>query len=91
MSELTVGIRDLKARLSEYIRQVKNGKTILVTVHGQPVGRILPIEPSLDKQIEALREAGLIAWDGKKLLPITPPAINRGERLVSDILVEMRE
>ena len=91
MSELTVGIRDLKARLSEYIRQVKNGKTILVTEHGRPVGRILPIEPSLDKQIEALREAGLIAWNGKKLLPIPPPAINRGERLVSDILVEMRE
>ena len=91
MSELTVGIRDLKARLSEYLRLVKNGKTLLVTVHGQPVGRILPIEPSLDKQIEALREAGLIAWDGKKLSPIPPPAINRGERLVSDILVEMRE
>jgi prevent-host-death family protein len=91
MSELTVGIRDLKARLSEYMRQVKNGKTILVTEHGQPVGRILPIEPSLQKRIETLREAGLIAWDGKKLLPIQPPAINRGERLVSDILVEMRE
>ena len=61
MSEITVGVRELKARLSEYLRTVKRGQTIVITDHGQPVGRIMPIEDDLMKQIEAMQAAGVIA------------------------------
>ena len=30
MSELWVGVRDLKARLSEYLRQVSQGQTVII-------------------------------------------------------------
>ncbi len=50
--ETTVGIRDFKARLSEYMQQVKNGQSIVITEHGKPVGRILPVAMSLEERIE---------------------------------------
>lgn len=91
MSELRVGIRDLKARLSEYLRLVRLGNTVIITDHGHPVGRLSPVEQPLDERLEALQLAGLVAWNGQKLKPITPAAINRGDQQISDILVEMRE
>ena len=91
MSEIRVGVRDLKSRLSEYLRQVKQGHTIVVTDHGKPVGRLLPAEQSLDERLKILQEIGLVAWNGQKLEPIEPVAVNRGDQQVSDIMIEMRE
>jgi len=91
MSELRVGVRDLKARLSEYLRQVSQGQIVIITDHGRPVGRLSPVDQPLDKRFKALQDAGLVAWNGQKLKPVMPAAINRGDRQVSDILVEMRE
>lgn len=42
MSEVTVGVRELKAQLSAYLRQVKAGQTIVITERGTPIGRITP-------------------------------------------------
>jgi len=89
--ETTVGIRDLKTHLSEYIQRVRSGQSIVITDHGKPVGRILPVGMSLDERIEELRKAGLVEWSGKKLRDIRPPAINRGDKLASDIVVELRD
>ena len=89
--ETTVGIRAFKARLSEYMQRVKDGQSIVITEHGKPVGRILPVAMSLEERIEMLRKAGLIEWNGKKLRNIKPPAKNIGDKLASDIVVEMRE
>jgi len=91
MSELWVGVRDLKARLSEYLRQVSQGRTVIITDHGHPVGRLSPVDQPLDERLKALQNAGIVAWNGKKLKPLTPVAVNHGERQVADILVEMRE
>ena len=91
MGELRVGVRDLKSRLSEYLSQVRQGKTVIITDHGHPVGRLSPVEQPLDERIKALQNAGMVAWNGQKLNPITPAAVNHGELQVSDILVEMRQ
>ena len=91
MTEVTVGVRDLKARLSEYLRRVRSGQTIVITDHGQVVARILPAEQSLEERLRSLQEAGLLAWNGQKLESIQPPAVNRGPRTLADLVVEMRE
>jgi prevent-host-death family protein len=91
MSELRVGVRDLKARLSEYLRQVRQGTIVIITDHGRPVGRLTPVDQPLEEQLKALQNAGLVTWNGQKLKPVKPAAVNRGEQQVSDILVEMRE
>ncbi len=38
----TVGIADLKARLSEHLRAVRNGRTLTVLDRGTAVARIVP-------------------------------------------------
>jgi len=91
MEQTRVGIRELKAHLSEYMAKVKSGQSIVITEHGKPVGRIIPEGQSLEEHVEALRQAGVIAWNGKKLKRIKPPAVNRSDKLVSDIVIEMRE
>jgi prevent-host-death family protein len=85
------GIRDLKAHLSRYLRQVETGKTVVITRHGKPIGRIVPVTESTSAQLEALREAGLIAWNRQKLQPLAPVAQARGERTVAGLLLEDRE
>ena len=91
MNELNIGVRELKARLSEYLRQVKAGRTIVITEHGQPVGRIVPAAQSRGERLQAMLDAGLIAWNGKKLRPMSPVARTRGKRSVADLVVENRE
>ncbi len=91
MSEIQVGVRDLKARLSEYLRQIRQGNTVIITDHGRPVGRLIPVEQSPDDKIKVLQSAGLVAWNGQKLKKRPPVVVNRSDRQVSDILVEMRK
>jgi prevent-host-death family protein len=91
MTQTTVGIRELKTRLSYYMQQVKAGATLVVTERGTPIGRIVPQRPSVEERMQELVQAGLIAWDGRKLPPLTPTAQARGSKMVSDLLLEDRE
>ena len=91
MSQVTVGIRELKTHLSSYVRQVKSGASVIITEHGKPVGRIVPIRPSLETRLQDLSEAGLAAWSGQTLPPMAPVARTRGQQMVADMLVEDRE
>lgn len=91
MSELRVGVRELKNRLSQYLREVKRGCSIVITERGKPIGHIIPKTMSVEDRIELMVKTGLVEWNGKKLEPIDPVVINRSSQLVSDILLEMRE
>lgn len=88
--QVTVGIRELKAQLSYYVRQVKSGETIIITERGKPVGRIVPVEKSLDEKMQELIESGFAAWNGKKLEPGEPVAVNKGEKTVAELVLEDR-
>lgn len=41
----TVGIRELKDRLSEYVRRVREGERIQISWHGQVVAELRSLEP----------------------------------------------
>jgi prevent-host-death family protein len=90
MTEMTVGVRELKSRLSEYLRKVKAGRTIVITEHGKTVGRIVPAGQSLEEKLEAMRRAGLIEWSGKKLKPMKPVAKVKEGYSVAQLLIEDR-
>ncbi len=91
MREKRIGIRELKATLSECVREVKSGRTLVVTEHGQPVARMIPEAISIRERVDALRRAGTIAWSGRRLRPAKPAGKVRGNKTVSDLLVENRE
>lgn len=89
--EKRIGIRELKSTLSECVREVKAGRTIVVTDHGQAVARIIPEAVSVRERVEALRKAGAIAWSGRRLRPAKPAGSVRGARTVADLVIDNRE
>jgi antitoxin (DNA-binding transcriptional repressor) of toxin-antitoxin stability system len=59
-----VGVKSLKARLSEYLRSVKSGETILVTERDEVIAELRPargrwhLEAPLSSALTALSETG---------------------------------
>jgi prevent-host-death family protein len=55
-------ISTLRARLSEYLRAVRNGEEVIVTDRGTPVARLAPLAPVEwhDVHLQRLIEAGLV-------------------------------
>jgi len=66
-----VGIRELKNRLSEYIRQVRAGDAVLVTDRGEVVAELVP--PGLSTTDPAV-SAGLLALARRHLVSLGAPA-----------------
>jgi prevent-host-death family protein len=91
MKETQVGTRELKSRLSEYMRRVKAGQTIIVTERGKVIGQIVPVKPSIEERLRTAVTAGIAEWNEEKPKRYSPAAINKGRRQVSDLVVEDRE
>ncbi len=88
--ERQVGIRELKSRLSQYLRDVKAGATVVVTERGVPVARLVPDAVSPERRLRALKESGAIVWSGRGLGTAEPEARAHEGVEVGDILVEDR-
>jgi prevent-host-death family protein len=55
---------DAKARLSEIVRKVREGRTVTLTYRGEPVAEVRPIEKSpetLAERLQALEARGAVA------------------------------
>ena len=91
MTNMKVGTRELKTKLSEYLRRVKAGETIIVTERGRTIGQIVPVEPTLEKRLRALVDSGIAEWNGEKYQPTRPLARNRGSKQLSDLVIEDRD
>jgi prevent-host-death family protein len=91
MDNQNVGIRDLKSRLSDYLKKVKKGASITITDHGKPVGRIIPVAEPKKNQMNIFIESGLAEWSLKPLKSKGPLVENKGALQISDILLDMRE
>ena len=65
----TAAVSELKARLSEFLGQVKAGSEVLITDRGRPVARLVPIfGASTGKEsLSTLEKQGLIKVGSGKL------------------------
>lgn len=90
MVETTVGVRELKSQLSKYLRQVKLGRTVVITEHGKVVAQLGPIGQSVEEKMKAMVKAGLAEWNGKKLKPMKPVARVKAGHSVAQIIIEDR-
>src|SRR5271156_4468844 len=80
----SVGVRDLKNRLSEYLRRVRLGESVLVTDRGEVVAELLPpgqgqTDPSAPAGVLALAKRGLVSLGGPRE-PAPYPALPRVHR-----------
>ena len=96
MAQSLVSIRELKSRLSHYLRLTRNGESVVITDRGVPVGRIVPMGqdpsgPDLAARLAAMRETGLAQWSGNKLRRRSPVARASGKKTVAQLLVDDRE
>ena len=91
MKATSVSIRELKSRLSHYLRLAKAGETVEITERGVPIGRIVPNAMPVEDRIRTMADSGLLAWDQHKLPPRKPVARASGKRTVAELLVEDRE
>jgi prevent-host-death family protein len=89
--ERRVGVRELKSTLSQCLREVKAGRTLVVTEHGNPVARMIPETASVADRLDALRKAGGVTWSGRRLARTKPVARVRGNRTVAELVSENRE
>ena len=86
-----VGVRELKNRLSRYLQEAKQGRSITVTERGKPVAILGPTSESPDAQ--ALRELvkeSLGTWKGGKPKGATHPPIVKGKSISKIVLEERR-
>ena len=86
----TAGIKDLKNRLSYYLRKVKKGEKILITDRDQIIATILPVERGEeDSRLLSLVKEGFASWRGGKPTGNHRPVKIKG-RTVSEIVLEDR-
>ena len=52
---MNIGIYDAKSRLSALIDKVRAGKEVVITRHGEPIAKLVPMRP-----VQAADAAGLV-------------------------------
>ena len=93
----TVGIRELKDRLSEYIRLVRTGESVLVTDRGEVIAEFSPpgrglVDPSVPAALLGLARRGILTLgsQGDASLYVALPRASRGRRSAAELLDEER-
>ncbi len=91
----TAAVSELKARLSEYLNQVKAGMGGLITDRGKPVARLVPVSRTKDslRSLVRMEKQGLIRLGPGKLSKDfwKIPRPEDPEGLVLKALLEERE
>jgi len=92
MKESVVGVRELRARLSAYLRAVAQGKTVIIgDRRRQPVARLVPVVRSADEEaLERLAGRGVLQRGVGKPSGKPRVASRSRKQLVSDIVIEDR-
>ncbi len=62
---ISVGIKELKTRLSSYVDKVRGGEEVVITEHGKEVALVVPISRER-KAIKMLIDSGKAKWSGGK-------------------------
>ena len=82
-----VGVRELKNRLSRYIKRVKAGERLIVTERGEPVAVISPAPQSrVDRSVETLIREGAARWGGGKPRGAAHPRRIRGPSVAAAVI-----
>jgi len=91
----TVGIRELKNRLTQYLRRTKQGEEVIITERGKPIALIQPIRSvehpvSLEAQLAKLAAQGFVTLPTQKPLKRVRLAKVSGQPISKTILEDRR-
>lgn len=87
----TIGIRELKAHLSEYLKRVESGEYLTVAHRGRPIATIAPAatKPEVD-WVRAMVSEGRAQWSGGKPRGLMPRVKSRGKPASRMVLEDRR-
>jgi len=85
---ISVGIRELKEKLSGYVNKVRCGEEIVVTDRGKEIARVIPISAERNA-MRSLVKSGRATWTGGKPKGLKGIKI-KGKPLSKTILGERR-
>lgn len=83
-----VGVRELRQRASELLREVGRGETIEITDRGRPVALLTPVPEG--SPLEQLRAAGEIEPASGDIDDLPPPLRSQAIELPSTVLGRLR-
>ena len=66
---------EAKAKFSELLRQVREGKTVTISYHGEPVAELRPIEKkqtSIEERLAELERDGILVRQPGERRPMKP-------------------
>lgn len=87
----SIGIRELRQHASRYVEMAEQGQRVPVTKRGKLVAYLVPADQpqSAFQRMVAAGQVRLASGNLRNLLP--PPPAEPGERLLSEVLQEMRD
>jgi prevent-host-death family protein len=86
---MSVGIRELRQRASELLRQVERGESIEITDRGRPVAVISPVPPG--SPYRRMLVGGEIARASRETGELPEPlALSPGQESASAVLARLR-
>lgn len=62
---VSVGIKELKSHLSEYVARARQGELVLITDRGREGAELHPVSAAR-KAVRRLAKAGKVRWSGGK-------------------------
>ena len=74
---MNVGIKELRDKLSRHLADVRRGRTVTVTDHGQPIARIVPVEAPT--ALERLIAEGRVTPASRRKRPSPEPVEVSGQ------------
>ena len=87
-----IGVRQLKATLSDVLRRVSRGEQVRVTVRGRPVADIVPAGASSgDDELRALVARGRVVPPARARPPRAPRLTHAGKSASELVLAERQD
>jgi len=83
---VNVGVKELRDRLSRHLAAVRQGGTVTVTDHGQPIARIVPA--GAPTALERLVAEGRVRPAARRKRPSPEPIVVAGS--ISDLVDDQR-
>ena len=90
---MTVGIRELKANLSWYLKKVRAGATLHISDRGRTIATVQPAMPKADVAwVHQMVAEGKAQWSGARSLGARRPVrLRPGSKTASDLVLENRD
>jgi prevent-host-death family protein len=87
----SVGVRDLKNRLSHHLKRVRAGARLTVTERGKPIATLVPVEEKDDLAwLHKMVAEGRAHWSGGKPTGSKNPTRLKGSPLSDAVLEDRR-